>query len=145
MKEKGWGKALHYSWYWFGEGRIVYTTEESTGEARRWIQSCDNMTKWWDLHQTHAGANSTWPGTPAPNGERHVADERSGRGGARACSSFCAEVYEIAPFPWNPLLRRKICFIKKYNFLRKLLTLQKCIISRCMTVLLFIPGVYIRI
>jgi hypothetical protein len=51
------------------------------------------------LHLTSAG-------TPAPSGERHV-DDKGGSGGEAGLSlSLCAEVSEIAPFPWNPLLRR---------------------------------------
>ena len=52
------------------------------------------------LHLTSAG-------TPAPSEERHVMTKEVGSGGEASLSlSLCAEVSEIAPYPWYPLLRQ---------------------------------------
>ena len=97
---------MHYSWYWFGEGHIVYTTEESTGKARRWIQSCDNTI--WRRSETfirHMPEPTPLDLCWNSSTKWRMTCGRQRSGGTRACSSFCAEVYKIAPFPWNPLLQ----------------------------------------
>ena len=62
----------------------------------------------WHLHQTHAGSNSTRPPLELQHRMKNDICPKEAGGEARACSSFCAEVCEIAPFPWNPLLRRPV-------------------------------------
>jgi len=72
------------------------------------LQQYDDRLK--QVERAHARTISTWPPLEPQHQMKNSTCPKKGvmSEAQRERSSSCAEVYEIAPYPWNPLLRRPL-------------------------------------